>query len=149
MGTKYKGSPKEVNALNIFIKLSRCVESVMSGLSPTLSRAGLTVSQFGIMESIYHLGPMCQKELACKILKSGGNITLVVDNLAKQGYVKRIRNEQDRRYSTVHLTATGRRKISALFPKIVKKIVERMGALTQEEQKAIGPILKKLGEGHK
>ncbi|VAX21566.1 hypothetical protein MNBD_NITROSPINAE01-1846 [hydrothermal vent metagenome] len=149
MGTKYKGSPKEVSALNIFIKLSRCVESVMSELSPTLSKAGLTVSQFGIMESIYHLGPMCQKELASKILKSGGNITLVVDNLAKQGYVKRIRSEQDRRYSTVHLTAAGRRKISALFPKIVEKIVERMGTLTQKEQKAIGPILKKLGEGHK
>ncbi len=46
---------------------------------------GLTESQFGVLDSLFHLGPMKQKEIGKKILKSGGNITMVINNLEKRG----------------------------------------------------------------
>ena len=41
----------------------------------------MTVSQFGVLEALHHLGPLRQGEISAKLLRSGGNITLVVDNL--------------------------------------------------------------------
>ena len=51
----------------------------------------LTISQFGVLEALYHKGPLCQRDIAAKILKSTGNITMVIDNLEKRELVRRER----------------------------------------------------------
>jgi MarR family 2-MHQ and catechol resistance regulon transcriptional repressor len=107
--------------------------------------AGLSVSQFGVLEAIYHLGPLSQSEIAKKVLKSTGNITLVIDNLEKRDLVKRERQEEDRRYYAVRLTTKGRKLISGTFPRHAAKIVEEMGALSSAEQEALGKLCRKLG----
>jgi MarR family 2-MHQ and catechol resistance regulon transcriptional repressor len=48
-----------------------------------LAEPKLTISQFGVLEALYHKGPLCQRDIASKILKSTGNITLVIVNLEK------------------------------------------------------------------
>jgi MarR family 2-MHQ and catechol resistance regulon transcriptional repressor len=145
MGSRYKGSKKEVRALDSLIKLMRAAESLNVRLGRMISQAGLTFSQFGALEALYHLGPLCQSELGEKILKSSGNITMVVDNLEKRKWVRRERGGEDRRFVTVHLTETGNRLIRDLFPKQVESMVSEMGALTASEQEALGRLCKKLG----
>ena len=71
----------EQRALGAYGKLMRAAESVTACLDAGLRRAGLTTSQFAVLETLHHLGPLCQGELAEKILKSSGNLTTVVDNL--------------------------------------------------------------------
>ena len=83
---------------------------------------GLTQGQFAVMEALYHLGPMCQHVLAQKLLRSGGNVTLVIDNLERAGMVKRVRNPEDRREVAVHLTAKGRKLITRVFPEHARVI---------------------------
>ena len=109
MGTNYKGSKKTVSALNSYIKLIRSAESLNSKLNLVLNLYGLTESQFGVLDSLLHLGPMKQKELGKKILKSSGNITMVINNLEKQGMVQRKRGEKDKRQFIIHLTSKGER----------------------------------------
>ncbi len=145
MGTHYKGNVTEVNALNTFIKLNRAAESVNSRLKNMLLKEGLTEGQFGILEALYHLGPLCQKDLAKKLLKSGGNITMVIDNLEKQGFVIRKRGEKDRRFFTVHLTLEGRNLIENIFPKQLKAITDEMNVLTDDEQFEFQKMCKKIG----
>jgi MarR family 2-MHQ and catechol resistance regulon transcriptional repressor len=147
MGTKYKGSKDEVRALNAFIKLVRAADAVSGRLEAHFSAIGLTVSQFGVLEALYHLGPLYQKDLAKKILKSTGNITMVVDNLEKQGLVERIRDEQDRRHYSVRITEQGAVLIKAFFPGHVARIVKEMSVLTGAEQEALGKLCKKVGLG--
>lgn len=146
MGSRYKGSQSEVRALDTLIKLMRAAESVNVRLNRFLSRAGLTVSQFGALEALYHLGPLCQSELGEKILKSSGNITMVVDNLERRGLVKRERGESDRRFITVRLTDKGEGLIGEIFPKHVKTTFSEMAALTASEQETLGRLCKKLGK---
>ena len=104
MGTRHRGPADEVRALDLFIKLMRAAESVATRVHRAVAEADLTVSQFGVLEAVFHLGPMCQKELGTKLLKSGGNITMVVDNLERRGLVRRTRNPENRKYVTVSLT---------------------------------------------
>jgi len=143
--TRYKGTKDEVRALNAYVKLMRASESVSARIHGHLVGAGLTVSQFGVMEALYHLGPLSQRELAKKILKSSGNITMVIDNLEKRGLVKRERKAEDRRFYAVQLTIEGRRLIGSIFPRHAAKIVEEMNALTKSEQEELSRICRKVG----
>jgi len=145
MPTHYSGTPQEILALNTFIKLTRSVNSLMSRLSQRGALGELTVSQFGVLEALHHLGPMCQNELATKILKSSGNMTLVIDNLEKNHLVTRRRNLDDRRMITIHLTEAGEQLIQQVLPEQVAAITAEMSALTPEEQQNLGDLCRKLG----
>jgi MarR family 2-MHQ and catechol resistance regulon transcriptional repressor len=105
------------------------------------------MGQFAVLEALLHLGSMCQHALAEKLLRSGGNMTLVVDNLQKQGWVKRVRQEKDRRMVEIHLTPKGRRLITRIFPEHAKVIAQVMGELTPAEQEDLRRIARKLGRG--
>ncbi len=146
MPTHYSGNREEVLALNTFIKLTRATESLMARLAQRNTHPGLTTSQFGVLETLYHLGPMCQSELGSKLLKSGGNITMVIDNLEKHGLVQRVRGTEDRRFITVSLTDAGRKLIEEVFPGHAHAITEEMDTLTSEEQQALGDLCRKLGK---
>jgi len=145
MGTHYKGSGKTIDALNSYIKLIRSAESLSSKINLELSEYGLTESQFGVLDSLFHLGPMKQKEIGKKILKSGGNITMVINNLEKQGMVQRKKGEKDKRQFIVHLTSKGKNKFQELLPHIVKKIKKHFEILSKEEQKEIQRLCKITG----
>ena len=140
-----KPESSSYRSLNTYTKLMRASESVTSRVGRKMSDAGLTISQFGVLEALLHKGDMCQRDVAAKILKSTGNITMVIDNLEKQGLVKRERSLEDRRYCTVLLTEKGRTVIEAAFAEVEAAIVKEMGALTDEEQELLGKLCKKLG----
>ncbi|MFN3651417.1 MAG: MarR family winged helix-turn-helix transcriptional regulator [Armatimonadota bacterium] len=147
MGTHYQGGEAVRAALDSYIKLLRATEAVTSGLNSRIVAAGLTWSQFGALEALLHRGSMCQRDLGEKLLKSTGNVTMVVDNLEKRGLVRRERSAEDRRYITVHLTDTGRELIERLFPEHAAAIAARMSVLEPEELAELGRLCKKLGLG--
>jgi MarR family 2-MHQ and catechol resistance regulon transcriptional repressor len=132
-------------ALNTYTKLMRAAESVTSRTSRVMVEAKLTLSQFGVLEALYHKGPLCQRDIAAKILKSTGNITMVIDNLEKSGLVQRVRDNEDRRFLTVHLTEQGRALIARVFADVEAAILNDMSVLSETEQEALGALCKKLG----
>ena len=133
MPSRYQGPKAEIDALSAYIKLMRAAESVTTRAHAVLPK-DITISQFGVLEVLLHCGPLCQTELAGKLLKSGGNITLIVDNLEKAGHVVRERSREDRRFVTVSLTDSGRAFITGLFPKVAASITRELSALSSAEQ---------------
>lgn len=145
MGTHFKGSKKEIISLNSYIKLIRAAETVSSRVSSSLAKKGLTESQFNVLDALFHLGPMKQKELADKLLKSGGNITLVVDNLEKRELVKRERGKPDRRYFKVRLTEKGTGLMKEILPFQINLIVKEMSPLSKKEHEKFQDFCKRIG----
>lgn len=146
MSTHYQGSARERRALDAFIKLQRASSTVGGRLYAPLAREhGLTESQLGVLEAILHLGPLSQGQLCEKLLRSGSNLTTVVDNLERARLVKRERAAEDRRVRMVDLTPKGRALIERVFPWHVANITETMGALTGEEQDELARLCRKLG----
>ena len=146
MPTHYKGTTEEILALDTFIKLTRAAESLSARLSQRNTMDNLTTSQFGVLEVLYHLGPMCPGEISVKLLKSSGNITMVVDNLEKRGLVQRERDTADRRMVTISLTQAGCELIAHIFPRHVAAIVEEMSVLGPDEQRTLSRLCRKLGK---
>jgi MarR family 2-MHQ and catechol resistance regulon transcriptional repressor len=147
MPTHYRGSTEERAALDAYIKLMRAAESVTARLEPLMRAANLTVGQFGALEALLHLGPLCQRDLGRKLLRSGGNTTVVVGNLARRGLVRRTRRPDDRRFITVTLTDKGRRLIGGMFPSHAQHVVREMRALSPVDQAELGRLCRRLGRG--
>ncbi len=145
MGTHHKGTVKEKLALDTFIKLRRSGDSLSSRINFILAKNSLTENQFNVLDALYHLGHLTQKELGKKLLTSGGNITMIIDNLEKRELVERRRGEKDRRTFAIHLTGKGRNKIKSVMPGIVKFISEEMNILTSKEQYEMQKMCKSIG----
>ena len=146
MGTHHQGPKAEIAALDAYIKLMRAAESV-TARSHVVLPSSLTFTQFAALEALYHRGPLFQSELATKLLKSGGNLTLVVSNLERDGFVTRERTAADRRFVKVALTPKGTRFIAALFPKIAASLTREFSVLTPREQTALARLCKRVGLG--
>jgi MarR family 2-MHQ and catechol resistance regulon transcriptional repressor len=131
--------------LSAFINLVRASDSMIDTTSEDVVASGLTLGQFAVLEALEHLGPMCQHVLAKKLLRSGGNTTLVLDNLEKNGFVRRERQRNDRRRIEVHLTPKGRRLIERVFPAHAKVVEKRMSILSPAEQDELRRLAAKLG----
>lgn len=136
-------------ALGTWIKLARAYSTVEKKSDESIRSFGLTTAQFGVIEALGHLGDMSVGMLCEKMLASGGNMTLVLDNLEKQNLVARIPNPNDRRAWNITLTEKGKNVFNEIFIKHAEHIEITMKVLSQTEQKQLGELLKKLGLGIK
>jgi MarR family 2-MHQ and catechol resistance regulon transcriptional repressor len=145
MGTKHRGTDQEIRALDAYVKLSRAAAAVEASVNRHLAAAGLTISQFGVLEALLHLGPLSPGALARKILKSPANLTTVLDNLERRGLIARSRDPRDRRVTIVELTDAGRERIAALFPRHVRRVVDAFAPLDAERQATLAELCRTLG----
>jgi MarR family transcriptional regulator, 2-MHQ and catechol-resistance regulon repressor len=145
MPTHYDGTESERLALDTYIKFVRASESLISELAASLGEYNLTLSQFGTLETLYHLGPLCQKAIGEKLLKSGGNVTMVVSNLEERSLITRTRRPSDRRFVSVALSDSGRELIEEVLPGHVEAISEAFSVLSAEEQELLGALCKRVG----
>lgn len=140
----YAGTSQERLALRTFVKMVRAANGLSARLNRPLADAALSESQFGVLEALLHLGPLHQRELAAKILRTHGNVTLVVDHLEKRGLVRRERGSTDRRYIRVHLTPEGESLVRGLFPAHAARLAEEMSVLSEAEQRELGRLCRRL-----
>ena len=147
MATKYRGTKTEVSCLNAYINLMRAAESVSIRVHSYLGEMRITYSQFAVLEVLLHLGPLTQNQIAKKILKTKGNMTMILDNLEKRELVKRSRLISDRRVQNITLTATGSKFIKKIFPIHVERVVKEFQVLTSEQKEQLRKTCRVLGKG--
>jgi MarR family 2-MHQ and catechol resistance regulon transcriptional repressor len=140
-----KYGKKEELALGLWVKLARASSSFGKVTAINIKSFGLTVPQFAVFECLGHRGPLTFGELSKKMLVSSGNITVVVDNLEKISLVERVHSKEDRRSILVVLTQKGKTLFNDIFRKHAEVITQAASVLTEEEQKILSQLLKKLG----
>ncbi len=145
MKTTKKYGKKIDLALSTWVKLARAYSSFDKKSSESIKEFGLTQPQFAVIEVIGHLGPLKIGELCDKMLVTGGNMTLVLDNIEKLGYIERVPSREDRRAINIQLTPAGQKLFEEVFVKHAENITQFMSVLNTTEQKNLGDLLKKLG----
>lgn len=132
-------------ALSLWVKLARASASFGRLTARDIDQYGVTQPQFSVLETLGHLGPMQLGELCKKMLVTGGNMTVVVDNLEKEGLVARSPSKKDRRAIVVALTPKGRDLFRRIFPQHAAFVTRMTSVLSESEQEALSALLKKLG----
>lgn len=145
MKTTKKYGQKIDDSLSLWVKLTRAYLTISKKVSENVKSFNLTEPQFGALECLGHLGPMTIGSLCGKQLVSGGNMTLVIDNLEKEGLAERIHSKEDRRTIVVQLTPKGEDLFKTVFIRHAEFISELTSVLSKEEITQLSGLLKKLG----
>lgn len=138
-------TPDTATALKLFIVLARAQGAVSAHAAADVARHGLTLTEFAILEALYHRGAMLLGEVQRRILVSSGGITFLVDRLVAKGLVERQQCPTDRRARYATLTDAGTALLASIFPEHADTLVRALGALDSEEQATVTRLLKRLG----
>lgn len=134
-------------ALKAWVVLARAYLAISRHVAADVARYELTASQFGILEALYHKGPLLLGDLQRKILVTSGGVTYLVDRLAAKGLVTRESFPGDKRSRFAVLTPEGSSLIKQIFPGHAKRLAKVLSALTPKEQKRLTGMLRTLGKG--
>jgi MarR family 2-MHQ and catechol resistance regulon transcriptional repressor len=138
-------SPDASSALHLWVILARAHAAIAAHASEDAARHGLTLAEFGILEALYHRGPLLLGEVQRRILVSSGGITFLVDRLTDKGLVERRFCPSDRRARYAALTPRGQELVAEIFPEHAKLLAKVMGGLSVPEQQMTAELLRTLG----
>lgn len=134
-----------VTAPKLWIVLARCQRAMGLLVERWISEAGLSTSDFQLLETLLHKGPLTITEIQKRVLLATGSMTAAVDRVEKKGLVKRTATESDRRARRLVLTDEGKLLAEALYQAHAEQLKSAMSALDDEETKELYRLLKKLG----
>ena len=132
-------------ALKLYVVLARASNAVNRLVAEEIRDHDLTETEFGILEALYHKGPLLLGDVQKKILLSSGGVTYTVDRLADKGLVERRECQSDRRARYAALTPKGEALIARIFPAHAERIEKVLASLTAREQEELTALLRKLG----
>lgn len=136
----------KINTLNgkLIIALSRSLQIIHSKSEKLFLEHQLTMSQFAVLEALYHKGDMTIKALIESVLSTSGNMTVVIKNLEKQQLIARHDNPNDKRSFMISLTHKGKAKIEPIFEQHMLYVKDSLIDLSEEEKLVIINTLKKI-----
>ncbi len=130
-------------SLELIVVLSRAYNWVNAHAIRDIRCHGLNPTEFGILEALYHKGPLPLQQIGEKVLISSGNITYTVDKLEQKRLLVRRPAPHDRRVIFAELTQKG--LLAALFPGHAEALRAAVSGLSPEEQAQAIRLLQKLG----
>lgn len=132
-------------SLKLWVVLSRAHEAVADRARADIERAGLSLTEFGVLEALFHKGDLTAGEVSRRVLLKSGSLTYVIDKLVERGLIRRRSCDTDRRRTYLALTARGRSTMRKCWPGHAAAIQEATNGLTYSEKRVAARLLKRLG----
>jgi len=132
-------------SLKLWVVLARAHAAIAGHAESDVARHDLTLTEFGILEALYHKGPLLLGELQKKVLVSSGGVTYLVDRLEGKGLVERQKCETDRRATYAALTPEGEALITRIFPEHARCLQSVLDGLEEAEKLEATRLMRKLG----
>ena len=134
-------------ALRLLIVMSRALRAVTEPARQHLKRWDLSPTEFGVLEALYHKGPLPLSALAERVLITGASMTYTVKRLEERKLVRRRASAEDQRFVFGELTGAGRALIAQVFPEHAEQIRQGMRGLSRQEKRQAAELLMRLGHG--
>jgi DNA-binding MarR family transcriptional regulator len=119
--------------------LAKTYKTVYFHINSDLRQYGLTPPQYAVLRTIWRspgaLLPM--NEIGKEMVVTFANITTIVDNLEKRSYVRRVRDEHDRRVVRVQLLSQGEILVKRIYTAHQAQIRKLLSSLNERELEAL------------
>jgi MarR family 2-MHQ and catechol resistance regulon transcriptional repressor len=132
--------------LQLVIAIARSYQAIEQGVRPQLAREGLGLTEFAVLEVLYHKGALPLGEIRDRILVTGASTTYVVKKLETRGLMRRRTSAEDQRVVFGVLTPKGRALLDGVFPAHVDRLREITGCLSVAEKQTAARLLRRLSQ---
>jgi MarR family transcriptional regulator, 2-MHQ and catechol-resistance regulon repressor len=130
--------------LQLVIAVGRALQAIERVVRAPLAASGLAMTEFAVLEVLYHKGPLRLGEIRDRILVTGASTTYVVKKLEERGLMRRKDLAEDSRVVLGELTAKGRALIEGVFPVHVELLQQATASLTLSEKREASRVLRAL-----
>jgi MarR family 2-MHQ and catechol resistance regulon transcriptional repressor len=130
--------------LQLIIALGRAMQAIERGVRPHLTDSGLGLTEFAVLEVLYHKGALALGEIRDRILVTGASTTYVVKKLEDRGLMRRRTSAKDQRVVFGELTPKGRTLMDKVFPAHVDRLRDVTAGLSASEKRAASQLLRRL-----
>jgi MarR family transcriptional regulator, 2-MHQ and catechol-resistance regulon repressor len=130
--------------LQLIIALGRALQAIERAVRPHLVECGLGMTEFAVLEVLYHKGALPLGEIRDRILVTGATTTYVVKKLEERGLMRRRACAEDQRIVFGELTTKGRALIEEVFPAHVERLQQAMAGLSVLQKREAGRLLRVL-----
>ncbi|AXQ79518.1 MarR family transcriptional regulator [Streptococcus chenjunshii] len=131
-------------AVKLMVVMRKAFRTIDTKVSESYKEDNLTAAQFAVLDVLYAKGQMKIGELIDNVLATSGNMTVVIKNMEKKGWVSRRTSPDDRRAYLVDLTDKGRQVIEHALPAHIQKIEDVFSLLSEREQEELTALLKRF-----
>ena len=132
-------------ALKLWVVLSRAHETVAELARRDVERGELSLTEFGVMEALFHKGDLTAGEVSKRVLLRSGSLTYVIDKLAERGLIRRKVCEEDKRRTYLQLTTAGNALMRKIWPGHAAVIELATSGLTLAEKRTVARLLRQMG----
>ena len=133
-------------ALRLWLRLLTCTNLIETAIRADLRRDfDVTLPRFDLMAQLYrHPTGLKMGELSQRLMVTGGNVTGIADQLAKEGLVTREPDPADRRAWRISLTAAGRKAFAQMAALHEQWVIDLMRGLSDGERAQLHGLLGRL-----
>lgn len=129
-----------------WIALVRAEKAVVRELTRSLAPLDLKIAQLDVLMNLYRHPGMSQHDLARKLLVGRSNITMLLPQLERQGFLRREGDAKDKRVMRLFLTQVGEivlMKALKIYSAIIEKV---MAQSTPAQCDAMGEQMRRIVE---
>jgi DNA-binding MarR family transcriptional regulator len=133
-------------ALRLWLRLLTCTNLVEQHIRTALrEQFDATLPRFDLMAQLErHPEGLTMGALSKRLMVTGGNVTGIADQLAKDGLIVRERAETDKRAMVVKLTRAGHTQFARMAKRHEEWVVELFEGLNDGERDTLFSLLAKL-----
>lgn len=131
--------------LKLWTVLAKAYDAVRAHAFAHIEKHGITPGEFGVLDTLYHKGPMRLGELQHRVLVTSGGISYLTDRLEQRGLVERREYAPDRRTKEVALTPEGEALMRRIFPEHTAIIERALADVDPEVKQAAVALLRTVG----
>ncbi|MBU2699986.1 DNA-binding MarR family transcriptional regulator [Sporomusaceae bacterium BoRhaA] len=124
--------------------ISTVARKVNQYFSVSFQSFDITSEQWAVLNKLAEQDGISQRQLSERTEKDPNNITKILDQLEKKGWIKRAANPQDRRSFLINITENGRLLIKQVAPLEERLMSSLYASLSVDEIALLRKILFKL-----
>lgn len=132
-----------LKTITILFRAQAAMESLIKA---DIKEYGISISEFAVLEALYHKQSLTVSELVQKVLIAPSSMSYVLDQLSKKEWIERSQDDQDKRSFRVSLLPQGLEFISKIYPIHEAHMRHRLNRLSTEEEATLQYLLKLLGK---
>lgn len=134
---------RELKTLTILFRTTNVFEQ---WIKEDMKAYNLNVTEFGVLEALYHKGSLSIQLLKDKILIANSSLSYVLSQLIDKGFIQKHQQTHDKRVFKISLTSKAKRAFNSIYETHLKNMRAKLDILTSDEEQKLQTLLKKIGK---